>query len=208
MIELAMRSLAKRAVEAVVSKTFPGVMVEPQVTLFGCEFDAPVRVGYRSYANDSILRNVTVGRYCSIGRRCTIGAPRHDIDAMSSHSLVARPGFDGQPHTAIGNDVWIGDGALIMAGVTIGDGACIGGGAVVTRDVAPYQIVAGMPARFIRDRFDPAVTARLSASHWWDFAEGEVIEAADRFAQGPERDLGLRTTYQPGYRAFRRHGLR
>lgn len=153
------------------------VLVEDKVTLHGCEALGPVEVGYRSYANDSLLRNVTIGRFCSIGRRCSIGAARHDIAAFSTHPIAAGEDFERDPPTTIGNDVWIGDNVVIVAGVTIGDGAVIGGGAVVTRDVAPYAIVAGVPARLLRPRFAHDEIAALLAAQWWRFGDAAVRAA-------------------------------
>ena len=70
---------------------------------------------------------------------------------------------------AIGHDVWIGHGAIILPGVTIGHGAVIAAGAVVTKDVAPYAIVAGVPAQFLKWRFPPEISARIIALGWWDW---------------------------------------
>ena len=112
------------------------VLAEAGVEFRGCGFMGPVRIGYRSYANDSFFRNCEIGRYCSIGRRCSIGAARHAMIAISTHPDFTPEGFDIGPRTHIGHDVWVGDNAVIMAGLTVGDGAVIGAGAVVTRDVA------------------------------------------------------------------------
>mgnify|MGYP002518524061 CR=1 FL=1 len=77
--------------------------------------------------------------------------------------------WDNKGDTVIGNDVWIGYEAVIMPGVKIGDGAIIGTRAVVTKDVAPYTIVGGVPAKPIRRRFDDATIEKLEALHWWDW---------------------------------------
>ena len=74
----------------------------------------------------------------------------------------------------IGNDVWIGTGVTILDGVTVGDGAIVGAGSVVTRDVAPYSIVAGVPGRLIGLRFDPVLVDRLLTLRWWDFDLSKV----------------------------------
>ena len=164
----------------------------------------PVRVGWRSYANATLLRNVTIGRFCSIGRRCSIGAAGHDLTALTTHPFGARPGFVSDLATTIGHDVWIGDNALVMAGLTIGTGATIAGGAVVTRDVPPYAIVMGLPARITRRRFSDATCAALLASQWWEFGDAAIaatraagdeqaLTAAVKALSGPR----LETVYRP-----------
>lgn len=75
--------------------------------------------------------------------------------------------------------MWVGHGAIIMPGIGIGHGAVIGGGAVVTRDVAPYAIVAGVPAKFIRWRFGPEITEKLIALSWWDWEHDRLAAAID-----------------------------
>lgn len=147
------------------------VLCEDKVWLSRCTLLGPVRVGYRSYANETLLRNVDIGRFCSIGRRCSIGGALHDVDCFTTHPSAASRDFVRDPQTRIGNDVWIGDNVLILSGITVEDGAIIGGGAVVTKDVPAYTIVAGSPARALRERFDPATVAALRRSKWWTFGD-------------------------------------
>ena len=94
--------------------------------------------------------------------------------------------FADLPHepyvrTRIGNDVWIGQNALIRGGVAIGDGAVIGMGAVVTKDVGPYEVWAGNPARLIKKRFDAETIRRLQELAWWDWPEDEIRQKAHLF---------------------------
>lgn len=157
------------------------VMAERHVRLTGCNVGRNVTIGYRSYANCTIIRELTtIGRYCSIGRRCTIGAPQHPVDWITTHSIASRDDYrsgdlpnrqDQKKRTVLGNDVWIGDNVVVIEGVAIGDGAVIGAGAVVTRDVAPYSIVAGVPARLLKPRFVPDVVAQLLELRWWQYDE-------------------------------------
>ena len=79
----------------------------------------------------------------------------------------------------IGHDVWIGHGAIILPGVTIGHGAVVAAGAVVTKDVAPYAVVAGVPARFLKWRFAPQVAERITQLAWWDWEHGRLAQAVE-----------------------------
>ncbi len=128
----------------------------------------------------------TIGRYCSFGQEILIGAGPHPTDWLSTSTLFYRKRtpfkspeisafceaqkvdfIESRRGVSIGNDVWIGSRAIILSDVQIGHGAVIGAGAVVTKDVEPYAIVAGVPARTLRHRFDAATIARLLQSSWW-----------------------------------------
>lgn len=124
-----------------------------------------------------------IGKFCSIAANTRINALEHPLERATTHKLSYRPneyfrylGVDQAfrerrraRRVTIGNDVWIGHGAVVMPGVTIGHGAAVGANAVVTRDVADYQIVAGQPARSLRARFAPDIATRLAALAWWDW---------------------------------------
>jgi phosphonate metabolism protein (transferase hexapeptide repeat family) len=140
--------------------------------------------GEYSYAADNVsIIYTTVGKFCSIASHVRINPGNHPIDRVTQHHMTyrrAQYGFAERDQAAffdwrradscqIGHDVWIGHAATIMPGVSIGTGAVVGAGAIVTKDVAPYQIVVGVPARPLRMRFPPEVVARLLAIAWWDW---------------------------------------
>lgn len=154
---------------------------EPVVTLGSVNIGQNVRIGRNSFLNEGVIREHTViGRYCSMGRKVTIAAPHHPLNYMTTHLGLLAASDQGAPNpdredglreTHIGNDVWIGDNVFIKRGVQIGDGAVIGATAVVTKDVPPYAIMAGVPARLLRYRFDEAIRARLIRAAWWKLPE-------------------------------------
>lgn len=144
-------------------------------------------IGHGTYGDNSlcILRwnphcsgKLTIGAYCSFASHVKIFLDgEHHPEWVSTYPFP--PGMDGrQPKSkgdvTIGNDVWVGYTAMILSGVTIGDGAVIGCGAVVTKDVPAYGIVAGNPARLIRYRFDAATIARLIATQWWKLTPAQL----------------------------------
>lgn len=177
-------------------------LYEANVTLSGVTIGAGVKMGRRTYMNDGTIRSgVEIGRYCSIGRRCAIGAFKHPLSWLSTHPiqgfLSPKAVFPPTKPTKIGNDVWIGDNTIVLDGVTVKDGAVLGAGSVVTRDVAPYAIVGGVPARLIRMRFDPETIERLLAVAWWNHDEemlkglpfhdiAAALEALERFPRIPD----------------------
>lgn len=125
-----------------------------------------------------------IGKFCSIGADCNIGLPSHPIDLISSSPIFTSPhnatkkkwvkqpfAFNEFDQCNIGNDVWIGTNAIIMGGITIGNGAVIGAGAVVTKDVPPYAIVGGVPAKIIRYRFNNNDISALEGVNWWDMSD-------------------------------------
>lgn len=147
----------------------PNVSVESEVI---SSSNNSVFFGMFSYMNSGgyIRANVFIGRYCSIGRRVTIGAGMHSFDNLSSHPLLdASTSYSYEKTTVIHSDVWIGDGAIIMPGVSIGKGSIIGANAVVTKDVPPYEIWGGVPARKIRDRFSNQIIENLIQINWEDY---------------------------------------
>lgn len=150
-------------------------------------------IGRYSYTGSDVrLIWADVGAYCSIAGGVRVGGGSHAMQYAGT-SPVFNEGrnlfgvrFADLPHepyvrTRIGNDVWIGQNALIKGGVTIGDGAVIGMGAVLTKDVGPYEVWAGNPARLIKKRFDPGTIHRLLELAWWDWSEEEIRQKAHLF---------------------------
>ena len=139
------------------------------------------KIGDFSYMGDNVDvgQGVMIGKFCSLARMINIGSANHPFLKVSTHPCF----FDNyykfvkhlpvllndKPPTMIGNDVWIGSNAQVLRGVTIGDGAVIGAGAVVTKDVSPYAIVGGVPAKLIKYRFDQGTIDGLLKIKWWDW---------------------------------------
>jgi acetyltransferase-like isoleucine patch superfamily enzyme len=136
---------------------------------------------------------LSIGRFCSFaeGVKIILGG-EHRTDWVSTYPFSvlfeAARGVKGHPATKgdvlIGNDVWVGSQAMILSGVTIGDGAVIGAGSVVCKDVAPYSIVAGNPARQIRLRFDEVTNQALLKMAWWNWPIAKVEEALPLILSG------------------------
>lgn len=140
---------------------------------------------------------LVIGKFCSIacGARFLLNSANHTLDSLSTYTFPLFPeewdlglppaaSWDNKGDIVIGNDVWIGYEAVILAGVTIGDGAVIGARAVVTSDVPPYTIVGGVPARPIRPRFPQAEIDALLSLKWWDWPVEKIAAAAPLIQSG------------------------
>ncbi|HEX8328859.1 MAG TPA: CatB-related O-acetyltransferase [Hymenobacter sp.] len=157
---------------------------------------------------------LVIGKFCMIasGVEFVMNGANHLSDAVSAYPFavfggdwaeaMAGKAYPTKGDTRVGNDVWIGYRATIMPGVTIGDGAIIGACAVVTRDVPPYTIVGGNPARVIRPRFDAATTARLLALAWWHWPVEKITRHValltgdvDAFLAAAESEVRAGPTY-------------
>jgi phosphonate metabolism protein (transferase hexapeptide repeat family) len=150
---------------------------------------------YSYVVNDSNIIYTTIGKFCSIAAHTRINPGNHPMQRASQSHFTYRASayFDDAEDDAdffawrrstpvtIGHDVWIGHGAIILPGRSIGTGAVVAGGAIVTKDVAPYSIVAGNPARPIRPRFPREITERLLALAWWDWEHARLREALQDF---------------------------
>ncbi|MBP0618123.1 DapH/DapD/GlmU-related protein [Jiella mangrovi] len=154
------------------------------------------RLGDYSYVTrDCGIWASDIGKFVNIAAATRINATNHPTWRATLHHFTYRAGdyFDGEENEAeffewrrsnavkIGHDVWIGHGATILPGVTIGNGAVVGAGAVVSRDVAPYTIVGGVPARLIRRRFSETVAERMERLAWWDWPHSALHAALADF---------------------------
>lgn len=142
-----------------------------------------IHLGDFSYvARNTLIQHAKIGKFCSIGPNVSIGLGTHPSSTfVSSHPLFYSTNkqtgglkiveidlFKEYEHTTIGNDVWIGANAIIKSGIKIGDGAIVASGAVVTKDVAPYSIVGGVPAKHLKYRFSDSQILFLKSLKWWD----------------------------------------
>ncbi len=143
---------------------------------------------YTYLAGNNRIFNSNIGSFCSIAENVCIGHAEHPYYQFSTSPIFYKKNnpfetnkffqqeineFDS---TTIGNDVWIGYNAYIRSGVTIGDGCVIGTGAVVTKDIEPYSIVAGIPARLIKKRFDEIKILKLQNDKWWSMNDEDLLQ--------------------------------
>jgi len=181
--------------------------IDPTALVRGSDFGRYTYLGPNSQVTDSEfgdyayaigdnqIAHATIGKFCNIATGVRINPSNHPWWRATLHHFTYRSashGFaladDGEffqwradDRVTIGADVWIGHNAIIMPGVTIGTGAAIGSGAVVTKDVPPYAIVVGVPAKVLRPRVDAAVAEQLQRIAWWDWSHAEIEAALPDF---------------------------
>jgi len=185
--------------------------LHPGCKVTGSTFGAYVEIGEGSRISHSTfedyaycdrlsdIANTTVGKFSNIAAMTRIGPTDHPMANASLHHFLYRSSYywDDTPddpdffarrqsrRTALGSDCWIGHGAVIRPEVTIGAGSVVAAGAVVTRDVAPYMIVAGIPATPLRERFPRPIAERMLALAWWDWSHDRLRESLDDFRSLP-----------------------
>lgn len=152
---------------------------------------AEVEFGDYSYVvHDSQIIYATIGKFCSIASHTRINPGNHPLERVALHHFTYRASAYGlgpdeagffdwrrSHRVTLGHDVWIGHGAILLPGVRIGTGAAIGAGAVVTKDIPPFAVAVGNPARVLRFRFPEEIRAALLRIAWWDWS-GERLAAA------------------------------
>lgn len=147
------------------------------------------KIGRYSFCGyDCNIINVDIGNFCSLAGKLSVGLSNHPIEWASTSpafyfgrdsikKTLASKEYNWNPErTIIGNDVWIGENTFIKAGVKIGNGVVIGMGSVVTKDIPSYQVWAGNPARFIRNRFDDSTIRLMEESEWWNLSDEKLRE--------------------------------
>ncbi len=180
------------------SRIIGNVDIGPKVVVSKSLITGRVIIGKRTYlsgpgiAIHSALNAVAIGQFCSIARGVQIQEYNHRLDGLSTAFIEEKLGnvrrdnaseIDSKGPILIGNDVWIGANAIIVSGVSIGDGAVIAAGAVVTKNVLPYAIMGGNPARVIRFRFDQETIKELLESKWWENDDASILELSRRHAR-------------------------
>ena len=155
---------------------------------------------YSYVGRDSRLIHAEIGKFCSIASESIIGMGTHTLDKISTssifteakngtkHSWVKSSTVNPYKRVIIGNDVWIGTRAIVLGGVTIGDGAVVGAGAIVTKDVPPFAIVVGVPAKVIRFRFSQEQIEAIMQHPWWSLPDEKLKENISFFQDSDDLD--------------------
>jgi acetyltransferase-like isoleucine patch superfamily enzyme len=161
--------------------------------LEGCIInDSPIG-SYSYLGRNCLVQHATIGNYCSISHDVIIGLGTHPLDMFSTSPLFYKANntmkirlvesdrdFQEYKPITIGSDVWIGARVIVLDGITIGHGAVLAAGAVVTKDVPPYAIVGGIPAKVINYRYPEDIRSRLLKTRWWDKNAQEVFKQFDQ----------------------------
>lgn len=204
------------------------LFIEPPVRFQGpFVIRADTYIGaFTQFGREVEVQDARLGRYCEIGPGCLLGATGHPTTWLSvnafqykkaawswhssaNHNQVIDPAAGGGPSfrgttAIIGNDVWIGANVVVLRGITIGDGAIISAGAVVTKDIAPYTIAGGIPAKAIRPRVADEMRDEHLALRWWRYSPNQLSgipyndPAAALAELRPRVDAGLES-YEPGF---------
>ncbi|WP_159439063.1 MULTISPECIES: CatB-related O-acetyltransferase [unclassified Flavobacterium] len=146
-----------------------------------CNFSGKISIGYATTLgyNNFFAGNIKIGKYCQIGTDVAIHATNHPIHHLTTYiNYNLFQGdlnqFKEEKEIQIGHDVWIGHNAIIVGNITVGNGAIIAAGSVVTKDVLPYSIVGGVPAKQIGKRFSELIIREIEELEWWNFSESEL----------------------------------
>lgn len=146
-----------------------------------CNFSGTISIGYATTLgyNNFLAGDITIGKYCQVGADVAIHTTNHPLHYMSTYINNNLFGGDlrklkENKKVIIGHDVWIGHNVIIVGNVTIGNGAILAAGAVVTKDVLPYTIVAGVPAKSVKKRFSDSIIQEIEQLKWWDLSEAEL----------------------------------
>lgn len=196
---------------AVNVKTRPNVSIGDETRIEDCELGEFVnlqrygmiyhtKIGRYTYTGRNFVAwHCNIGSFCSISWNVSIGGGNHDYHRVTSSAFLYSDIFDLKGDNEgynrfddvceIGNDVWIGCNAVICRGVKVGDGAVIGSGAVVTKDVEPYSIVVGVPAKKIKYRFPEDIRNRLLALQWWNLPSDIIKENYKLFNSNPSQNI-------------------
>lgn len=172
---------------SILSLVYDNCDISPKAVVYRHARLSESKVGDYSYiGKQTIMHGTTVGKFCSISDGCIIGLPGHSIKTISSSPIFSNvhngtkaswvtKDLPSEPiNVKLGNDVWVGYRAMILSNVVIGDGAVIAAGAVVVKDVPPYAIVGGVPAKIIKYRFSPDVIDKLQSLQFWDKTDEEI----------------------------------